>query len=97
MSQSKQFSLAERARLNWIWIATAMSVAVGAILRIRQYLAGRSLWIDEAMLALNILNRSYEGLFKKLDYYQGAPIGFLLIQKAVTNFIGEGDVRLLSA
>jgi len=35
---------------------------VGFILRMRQYLTGRSLWIDEAMLALNIVNRNFAGL-----------------------------------
>jgi hypothetical protein len=94
MNHSEQFSPADWAKSNWIGIAMATAVAIGAVLRIRQYLAGRSLWLDEARLALNILGRSYEDLLKPLDFAQGAPLGFLLIEKAVTNFIGQGEYGL---
>src|ERR1044071_4702024 len=56
-------------------------ILLGILLRLRQYWTGRSLWSDEAMLALNIVNRNLIGLFKPLDYDQGSPIGFLLIEK----------------
>ena len=94
MSHAEHFSPADWARSNWNEIAIATAVAIGVVLRIRQYLAGRSLWLDEAMLALNILDRSYEDLLKPLDYAQGAPSGFLLVEKAVTNFIGQGEYAL---
>src|SRR5256885_16763608 len=42
-------------------------VGVGIFLRVAQYLANRSLWIDEAWLALNLLSRSFEHLTKPLD------------------------------
>ena len=53
-------------------------VAAGIALRLLQYLANRSLWLDELRLTLNILERSYAGLTSPLDYNQGAPIGFSL-------------------
>ena len=67
--------------LTWERIAIAILLVLGVVLRIRQYLAGRSLWVDEAMLALNIVNRGFAGMFMPLDYDQGAPIGFLLVEK----------------
>jgi len=66
----------------------------GAILRIRQYLIGRSLWVDEAMLALNIVNRNFLALFKPLDYDQGAPIGFLLTEKIFNLLFGRNEYAL---
>jgi uncharacterized membrane protein len=66
----------------------------GVILRIRQYLTGRSLWLDEAMLALNIVNRSFFELFKPLDYDQGAPIGFLMAEKVFNVLFGRTEYAL---
>jgi len=58
------------------------------------YLADRSLWRDEAALALNVIHRSFAGLFQPLDYYQGAPIGFLMIQKLAFELFGGGEMAL---
>jgi len=67
---------------------------IGFVLRIRQYLTGRSLWIDEAMLALNIVNRDFTGLFKPLDYDQGTPLGFLMIEKFFNVVLGRNELVL---
>lgn len=67
---------------------------VGAILRLRRYFSGRSLWADEAMLALNIVNRNFAGLFKPLEYDQGAPLGFLLVEKFFNALFGRQELVL---
>lgn len=67
---------------------------VGIILRLRQYLTGRSLWVDEAMLALNIVNRNFAGLLQPLDYNQGAPVGFLFIEKIFNLLFGRNEYAL---
>ena len=75
------------------WIGLALTLA-GLVLRLRQYLINRSLWLDEAMLANNIVNRSFAGLFQPLDNNQGAPVGFLLLQKTVTLALGDSEYAL---
>ncbi len=82
-----------RARLAERWAVGAL-LLIGLILRLRQYLTGRSLWLDEAMLALNIVRRDFGGLFQPLDYDQGAPIGFLLVEKALVTLLGAHELVL---
>lgn len=83
-----------RASFSWERFAAATLLFLGALLRLRQYLTGRSLWADEAMLALNIVNRGFADLFKPLDYDQGAPIGFLLVEKVFNSILGKNEFVL---
>jgi hypothetical protein len=46
-----------------------------------QFIANRSLWFDEAMLAFNIIHKPFAELFKPLDLNQVAPVLFLIIEK----------------
>lgn len=74
--------------------AVAIILCSGLLLRLRQYLTGRSLWVDEAMLALNIVNRDFAGLIKPLDYDQGTPLGFLLVEKFFNVLLGRNELVL---
>lgn len=70
-------------------------ISIGVALRLIQYFLNRSLWIDEAFLALNITERSLpELLFQPLAYNQAAPIGFLLLEKLVTQGLGSSEYAL---
>lgn len=69
-------------------------LAFGILVRLVQYLANRSLWGDEAVLALNIVNRSFAGLLQPLDYEQGAPIGFLMVEKLAVQLLGDNEYAL---
>lgn len=73
-----------------IWLA----LAAGAILRLWQYLLNRSLWLDEAYLTLNLTHRSFAGLLKPLDFDQGAPLGFLWLEKSVLRIFGSSEYAL---
>jgi len=72
-------------------------ICVGVALRLWQYLLNRSLWVDEACLALNIIHRQYSGLLQPLDYHQAAPIGFLFLEKLLVEHWGADEyvLRLL--
>ena len=67
-------------------------ILLGLIFRVRLFLTGRSLWLDEASLALNILHRSFADLFRlPLDHQQGAPIGYLFSVKTITLLFGDSE------
>jgi len=82
------------AKFNLIFPWERTLLLVGFILRLRQYLSGRSLWADESMLALNIVNRSFSQLFQPLAYDQGAPLGFLLVEKSFNMLLGRTEFVL---
>jgi hypothetical protein len=83
-----------KSSFSWERLAVFLILLLGFILRLQQYLTGRSLWLDEAMLALNIVNRDFAGLFQPLDYDQGAPIGFLLVEKIFNVMFGDHEFVL---
>lgn len=82
---------------RWDPIAVRMCqslVCLGIALRLAPFLARRSLWLDECMLALNIANRRWADLAKPLDYNQGAPFGFLLLEKLAVKIGGCNEYAL---
>lgn len=69
-------------------------MVAGVGLRVWQYLANSSLFVDEAALARNIIDRSPTALFRGLDYAQTAPLGFLLVQKGIVTLLGTSEYAL---
>jgi hypothetical protein len=69
-------------------------LVLGLIIRGRQYLINRSLWLDEAFLAINIKERDFMQLLEPLDFSQVAPIGFLWIEKLMVNIFGLSELSL---
>lgn len=55
-------------------------IIIGFLLRFREYLFNRSMWVDEAIIALN--------------RDQHAPIGFLWLEKLSSLFLGNGEYSL---
>ena len=72
----------------------AALVLLGAVLRIYQYAADRSLWLDEAALAHNIIQRGLGQLAAPLDYAQIAPLGFLWLEKCAVLLFGRSEYAL---
>jgi hypothetical protein len=77
-----------------LYSAVGVAVALGLAFRAIQYAADRSLWLDESMLALNLLHRSAAGLTQTLDYAQAAPLGFLELEKLATHAFGDSELAL---
>lgn len=71
-----------------------LAVWVGIVIRVSQYIWNRSLFIDEAALALNIRERSYLSLTQTLDHAQAAPLGFLFLQKTLWHVLGDNPYVL---
>jgi hypothetical protein len=69
-------------------------LALGAALRLIQYFSDRPLWYDEAMLANNILARSFAELAGPLGDAQIAPVGFLYLVKTATVGFGTSEHAL---
>ena len=80
--------------MRFFKLASWMIILLGIVLRLRTYFFNRSLWADEAMISLNIIEKSFKELFCTLDYNQGAPIGFLLIEKLLVGFFGNNEYVL---
>jgi hypothetical protein len=69
-------------------------VAVGIVVRLVRFADNRALWMDEAMLSLNLLERSFGELLEPLDYTQAAPPGFLLLERLAVVTLGETEYAL---
>jgi Dolichyl-phosphate-mannose-protein mannosyltransferase len=87
-------SLADESRVALARLICAAAVVVGIALRLRQLLANRSLSQDEAMLALNVVHRSFLDLFRQLDFLQGAPALFLVLQRLSVDAFGNNEYSL---
>ena len=79
--------------------ATALALAVTVLCAfgyLRIYLASRSLWLDEAMLAVAVL--ADPAVLAPLPYGQMAPLGFVALVKWMVHagFNGELALRLIS-
>ncbi len=68
-------------------------ISLGIVLRLVQYFYNRGLWMDEASLALNIINPEIS-LLKPLENLQVAPILFLLIERFSFYLLGPSELAL---
>ena len=93
MSQAKNSILSRIINNGAAYKAMIVTIALaGFFFRLRQYLANRSLWVDEARLANNILERSVFELIKSpLLFNQAAPPGFLVFEKLTINAFGNTE------
>jgi 4-amino-4-deoxy-L-arabinose transferase-like glycosyltransferase len=74
-----------------------IAIVVGIMLRIVEFMRDRPLWLDEAMLALNIAARPITQLARPLDYDQSAPLAYLWIERLAVSVGGvtERSLRML--
>lgn len=96
-ARSRRFTLKSTV-LSQDWLLAyglpSLFLAFGVAVRLVQYGSNRSLWSDEAKLALNLIERSFSELWQPLSYAQAAPIGFLMVEKALVQFFGSHEYVL---
>lgn len=79
---------------NWLKILISGLIGIGIFLRLFHYIRSHSITVDEVYLLSNIIGRNYSGLLRPLSLNQGAPIGFLFIEKFLINTFGDGELVL---
>ena len=84
---------------NILIFASIAIVAMSVIVRIIMYIKCRSLWLDEASLAVSIVSRNWlELLATPLSGNQSAPVLYVVAVKAISSILGysEGSLRIFS-
>lgn len=66
----------------------------GIVVRVFAYLYNRSLWLDESMISLAIIEVPWSELLSPLHYGEAAPVGFVLITKIVVELFGSSEYAL---
>ena len=65
---------------------------VGVLISIIQFFFNRSLWLDEAFIANNLIHRSFLELLQPLDDNQVAPILYLFLQKLMITLFNYNEL-----
>lgn len=70
-------------------------LVLGAVVRLRQWWGGRSLWLDEALVAESIITRGYLELVQEpLLHNQAAPALWLWAERLCVELFGPGERAL---
>jgi hypothetical protein len=69
-------------------------IAVGAALRVIEFLAARGFWFDENMILSNIMEKPLPALFGPLAYAQLAPAGFLMVERWCYELFGASPLGM---
>ena len=72
----------------------AIILLAGVVVRLKVYFQNRSLFLDEANLARNIVERPLSGFTTALDYQQYAPPLFLSTVKGAVGLLGPSEFGL---
>ena len=83
-----------QSRNRFVVAAVWVAVAAGLGVRVNGYVQNPSFWIDEAMLALNVVHRTSAELLQPLDLNQGAPVGYLQAAKLCVRWFGPSEYSL---
>ncbi|MCK5840244.1 MAG: hypothetical protein KAG99_10370, partial [Bacteroidales bacterium] len=81
---------------NWHLVVILLIAILGVFFRLDLFFENRSLWWDPAMLAVNLVEKSYHDLlFNFLDYNQSAPAGYLCLQKFIGSCFNYSEYSLI--
>jgi hypothetical protein len=85
-------------RTLWVRWMPLVFVVLGVLARLRQWIGGRSLWLDEVLIADNLVHRGFADLATKpLQHFQVAPLLWLELEHLSVRLFGSGErsLRLL--
>ena len=71
-----------------------VALVVGVVLRTREWLFDKSLWLDELMVTYSITHRDFAGLTRPLSMDKAAPVGWLWVEHASIHLFGLSDLAL---
>ena len=74
--------------LSWLPV---LVILLGILIRIIVFVYNRSFFLDEANLALNVVEKNYSAFFGSLSYDQYAPPLFMVLSKFMVSTIGVKD------
>ncbi len=69
-------------------------VLIGAFCRLAQYFAEPSYWRDEALVVMNVMDKTAAQLPLKLDYSPAAPALFLICERGLFHLFGASEYAL---
>lgn len=94
LNLGKNNESALQSGMNFEKILLYAILAAGVFLALIQYFFNRSLWLDEAMLAISIVTVNAIDLFKPLKFDQVAPILFLQSERLFSQLIPNSELGL---
>ncbi|MCC6488654.1 MAG: glycosyltransferase family 39 protein, partial [Candidatus Hydrogenedentes bacterium] len=88
-------AFAPQGRRPWQAVLLPLSLLMLAVaLRTAEYAHNKAIWLDEAYVALNVLDRDYTALLKPMEWGQAAPLGFLFAERFAVEHAGPGEYAL---
>ena len=79
----------DNSRSTYRWLAWMLCLGIGW--RVLRWSLGMPMWGDEVMLALNFLDRSWDGWLQPLDMGQVAPPLFMLLHGILMQIAGYSE------
>lgn len=88
-------TLADHVRSAWTTWVPLLALALGAFARLRQWAGGRTLWLDEVLIAENLVTRGFGELVSEpLANSQAAPVLWLWAERLCVVLFGDGERSL---
>ena len=97
METETQTDLASAPQERGAWRAALLPfslVLLAMALRTAEYAHNKAIWLDEAYVALNVLDRDYAGLLKPMEWGQAAPLAFLFAERFAVEHAGPSEYAL---
>ena len=89
---SRTFNTIASNSSNLLRVLVVATIGLGLTLRLWQFSANSSLWLDELAVVRNIIHLPLKRLlFSPLEYDQMTPVGFLIVGRLLSSLIADQD------